>query len=103
MLFYILYLSAYALNVAFTAIIGGNYTGTTSAKIVLNQAGSANGQAYYLVSRNDGNFVIGNASNGIADQFILDSLGNVGIRTKSTTHSLEVLGSGYGRFSCFET
>jgi hypothetical protein len=71
-------------------------TGTTSAKIVLNQAGSANGQAYYLVSRNDGNFVIGNASNGIADQFILDSLGNVGIRTKSTTHSLEVLGSGIG-------
>ena len=78
-------------------------TGTTSAKIVLNQAGSANGQAYYLVSRNDGNFVIGNASNGIADQFILDSLGNVGIRTKSTTHSLEVSWQWHWRFSCFET
>ena len=71
-------------------------TGTTSAKFVLNQAGSANGQAYYLVSRNDGNFVIGNASNGIADQFVIDSLGRVGIGTNNPTHSLEVLGSGYG-------
>ena len=71
-------------------------TGTTSAKIVLNQAGSANGQAYYLVSRNDGNFVIGNSSNGIADQFVIDSFGNVGIGTKNPTYSLEVVGNGIG-------
>jgi|GEM_PF-304415 len=71
-------------------------TGTTSAKIVLNQAGSANGQAYYLVSRNDGNFVIGNSSSGIADQFVINSFGNVGIGTKNPTYSLEVVGNGIG-------
>lgn len=74
-----------------TALLIEN-TGTTSAKVVLNQAGSANGQAHYLVSRNDGNFVIGNASNGIADQFILDSLGNVGIGTSSPETALEIVG-----------
>ena len=46
-------------------------TANTSAKLVLNQVGSNNGQAYYLVSRNDGQFVIGNANNGIVDMKIL--------------------------------
>ena len=72
-----------------TALLIEN-TGTTSAKIVLNQAGSANGQPYFIVSRNDGKFVIGNASNGIAAQIILDSLGNVGIGTASPARKLHV-------------
>ncbi|MDA9874073.1 hypothetical protein N9C25_07590 [Saprospiraceae bacterium] len=70
-----------------TALLIEN-TGTTSAKIVLNQAGSANGQSHFIVSRNDGKFVIGNASNGFADQFVLDSLGNVGIGTNSPAEKL---------------
>tara|TARA_Y100000385_G_scaffold115780_1_gene120474 strand:+ start:1395 stop:3239 length:1845 start_codon:yes stop_codon:yes gene_type:complete len=79
-----------------TGLLIENTDLASSAKIVLNQVGSPNGQAYYLVSRGDGDFVIGNASNGIADQFVINSFGNVGIGTKNPTHSLEVVGSGIG-------
>lgn len=75
-----------------TALLIEN-TGTTSAKLVLNQAGSTNGQAYFIVSRNTGDFVIGNATNGISDQFVLDSLGRVGIKIspQQTFHVKDVM------------
>ena len=72
---------------------GGIYiqnTANTSAKLVLNQVGSNNGQAYYLVSRNDGQFVIGNANNGIVDMLTIDSLGNIGITEEAPKADLHI-------------
>lgn len=72
---------------------GGIYiqnNANTSAKLVLNQVGSNNGQAYYLVSRNDGQFVIGNANNGIVDMLTIDSLGNIGITEEAPKADLHI-------------
>ncbi|MDB0007339.1 hypothetical protein N9E30_05240 [Flavobacteriales bacterium] len=72
---------------------GGIYiqnNANTSAKLFLNQVGSVNGQSYYLVSRNDGQFVIGNASNGIVDMLTIDSLGNIGITEEAPKADLHI-------------
>ena len=75
-----------------TALLIEN-TGYYSAKLVLKQAGSIEGQAYYLVSRTNGDFVIGNATNGISDNFVIDSTGQVGINIvpQQTLHVKDVM------------
>jgi hypothetical protein len=76
-----------------TGLLVENTSNNTSAKVVLAQTGSPNGNTYYLVSRSDGNFVIGNATVSIIDQFILDSIGQVGIKIipERTFHVKDVM------------
>lgn len=76
-----------------TGLLVENTSNNTSAKVVLAQTGSPNGNTYYLVSRSDGNFVIGNATVGIIDQFVLDSIGQVGIKIipERTFHVKDVM------------
>jgi len=76
-----------------TGLLVENTSNNTSAKVVLAQTGSPNGNTYYLVSRSDGNFVIGNATVSIIDQFVLDSIGQVGIKIipERTFHVKDVM------------